>query len=276
MIFRIGAANHSMASYASTWVPKEIELEKYLIADDTDEHLLEQSVFGEPLLFLSNQVLTRQSKRADILALDQAGCCVVIELKRHQGSLGVDTQALQYLAAFSTFKGQDFINRFAKDQGLAERVQGFLGDDLRIEDLNRRSRIILVARSFDPTLFSMGEWLANSGVAFRCIEYTPFEVSGERFLSFSVAFDRAPESLYPIAFQSQAREPAVFWHNIGGDETWWHELKARGEISCSFDNQPGDAGERILNKFVKGDKNRCLLNGPRRGWLGDDREAALL
>ena len=85
---------------------RELELERYLLPGDTDEPLLAQSGFSEPLLLVSNQVRTRQSKRADILALDQAGCSVVIELKRHRGSMGVDTQALQYLAAFSTFKAK--------------------------------------------------------------------------------------------------------------------------------------------------------------------------
>ena len=106
-----------------------------------------------------------------------------------------------------------------------------MGEEFRFEDLNRRTRIILVARTFDRTLFSMGEWLAKAGVAFKCIEYTPFEVSGEKFLAFSVAFDRGPESLYPLVFQQYGREPAAFWHNIGvADDTWWQTLKERGEV----------------------------------------------
>jgi hypothetical protein len=83
-------------------------------------------------------------------------------------------QALQYLASFSVFKGLEFLSKFGEGAALRDRVQGFLGDEVRLEEVNRRSRIILVARSFDPTLFSMGEWLAKAGVAFRCIEYTPF------------------------------------------------------------------------------------------------------
>jgi hypothetical protein len=101
----------------------------------------------------------------------------------------------------------------------------------------------------------MGEWLANSGVPVRCIEYTPFAIGKKKFLSFSVAFDRAAESLYPLVLQSQAREPATFWHNIGrADDSWWAALKARGEISASWENQPGDAGERTLRKYVKDDR----------------------
>jgi hypothetical protein len=100
----------------------------------------------------------------------------------------------------------------------------------------------------------MGEWLSRSGVAFRCIEYTPFEIGKDKFLSFSVAFDRAPEFLYPLVFQNRARPPGYFWHNIGGnDETWWDFLKKQGEISTGFENQPGDEGERILKSYVAGD-----------------------
>ena len=68
---------------------------------------LNSSVFGETLPLVSNQVRTRASKKADILALDHMGNSVIIELKRKNSPLGVETQALQYLADFSNFKGQD-------------------------------------------------------------------------------------------------------------------------------------------------------------------------
>ncbi len=188
MIFRI-EKHGGIESYHSTWIPKELELEKYILPrSDLEERLLEASVFGESLLLLDNQVRTRHAKRADILALDKAGNGVIIELKRQVGSLGVETQALQYLADFSISKGRDFLTRFCKrDDSLEERVLGFLGGDFKTEDINRHSRIMLVARSFDESLFSMGEWLSRSGVAFRCIEYTPFEIGHEKFLSFSVS-----------------------------------------------------------------------------------------
>lgn len=276
MIFRLREPDGSIEAYSSKWRPTELELERYLLPRPGEERLLRESVFREPLFLLSRQVRTRESKRADILALDQAGSAVIIELKRHQGSLGVDTQALQYLADFSSYRGQDFLLRFSKHEDLSEKVQGFLGDDFRLEDLNRRSRVILVARSFDPALFSMGEWLARSGVAFRCIEYTPFKVRDQRFLSFSIAFDRAPDPLYPLVFQNRAREPGTFWHNIGRpDDRWWALLKERGEISTGFDNQPGDAGERILKSYVAGDKIVAYATGYGAvGWGLIERPAA--
>jgi hypothetical protein len=74
--------------------------------------------------------------------------------------------------------------------------------------------VILVARSFDETIFSIGEWLSSKGIAVRCISYFPVKMRGVLFLSFSIAFDRSPEALYPLTFNSAAREPGIYWHNI--------------------------------------------------------------
>lgn len=255
MIFKIDSRK-GIRPVESSWLPKEVELEKYLLPPQgAEDPILESSVFGEPLLLLSNQVKTRQKKRADILALDRVGNAVIVELKRSIGVLGVETQALQYLADFSSYRGEDFLSHFCDGAvSLREQVLGFLGDDVHIEDINRHSRIILMARGFDPVIYSMGEWFSKCGVAFRCIEYTPFEVANERFLSFSIAFDRSPESLYPLTFQNRAREPGYFWHNIGeASDRWWHFLVEKGQISTDFGNQPGGQGERVLKSYISGD-----------------------
>lgn len=255
MIFKINKGTHSLEPFNSTWIPKELELEKYLLPHKDDEPILESSAFGERLLLISNQVRTRAKKRADILALDRAGNAVIIELKRNTGTLGVETQALQYLADFSAYQGQNFISHFSEgSQSLEENIRGFLGDEIPIENINRRSRVILMARSFDHSLFSMGEWLSKSGIAFRCVEYTPFEVDNEFFLSFSVVFDRSPDAIYPLIFQSRARQPGYFWHNIGyANDDWWTFLVKKKQISTSFSDQPGDEGEHILRSYITGD-----------------------
>ncbi|MFA5920654.1 MAG: hypothetical protein WC856_05120 [Methylococcaceae bacterium] len=262
MLFEID--KNALSPYHSTWVPGELELEKYLITSaDTEAPTLVPSVFGEPLLLISNQVKTRAKKRADILALDRGGNGVIVELKRDKGSLGVETQALQYLADFSNYKGHNFIKRFSKDSNnLEDNILSFMGGNPRLEDINKNSRIILVARSFDPTVYSMGEWLSDKGVSFRCIEYTPLDVDSRRFLSFSVAFDRSPESIFPLSFSSSAREPGIFWHNIArANNEWWNFLVQEGQIPACFDDEPGDQGERILTSYISGDKIVAYAKG---------------
>lgn len=171
MLFTINPTSGALERVQSDWSPKELELERYLVTrSDANVPVMAESVFGEPLLLISNQVRTNAKKRADMLALDRAGNGVVIELKRNAGRLGVETQALQYLADFSNYRGVHFVRRFGADVS-EETILGFVGGKATIDDLNVRSRVILVARSFDESVFSLGEWLCSKGVAFRCISY---------------------------------------------------------------------------------------------------------
>jgi hypothetical protein len=256
MIFKINESKETLIPFWSDWHPKEADLEHYILQrDESEAPMLNGEIFGEPLLIISNQVYAKYRKRADILALDRHGNSVIVELKRDKGALGVETQVIQYLADFSRFKGRDFIERFRKDNSsLEENVTGFLGADVDVNSINTHNRIMLMARYFDPTIFSMGEWLSEKGIAFRCIAYTPVAIGNDKFLSFSVAFDRAPTMIFPITFINTPRLPGYFWHNIGkADNRWWEYLREHGVISASFSCQPGDEGERILKSYIRGD-----------------------
>jgi hypothetical protein len=223
MIFQIDTESSDIEPLVSIWIPKELDLERYILPGESDEPILNEDVFGEPLLLIRNQVQTQHKKRADIFAIDRVGNGVIIELKKDNVTLGVETQALQYLADFSTYKGTDFISHFSKySDSLEENIRGFIGDNVRLEDINKNSRIILMARSFDPSLYSMGKWLASCDVAFRCIKYSPYEIEGKHYLSFSISFDQSPSTIYPLSFQTRSRESQYFWHNIGRNkQDWW-------------------------------------------------------
>jgi hypothetical protein len=195
---------------------------------------------------------------------------VIIELKRDKGKLGVETQALQYLADVSAFRGKALISRFSAKE---EQIKSFLGGNVPLDNLNRQTRIILVARGFDRSVYAIGEWLASVGVPFRCVQYTPAEIAGTRLLTFSVAFDRSRDPLYPLSFGSLGRSPQVFWHNIGKtgfknkENQWWQHLLRNRQISASFDNEPGDSGEALLRDYIQGDRIIAYASGyGAAGW----------
>ena len=167
MIFSISPDSQSISRHRSSWAPKELDLERYILGSaSSDDRLLNASVLGEQFLLVRSQPSTHDRKRADILALDRHGNGVIIELKRDVGMAGVETQALQYLAAFAPLTGKSFIEAFAADpRDMEERIRGFLGD-IPLERVNLRHRIILVARSFDRTLYSMGKWFDLMGSHF--------------------------------------------------------------------------------------------------------------
>jgi hypothetical protein len=264
MLFKVNFEAGLLERVSSNWVPKELELERYLVTrDDSGSSILSESVFGEPLLLVRNQVRTATNKRADILALDRAGNAVVIELKKTAGRLGVETQALQYLADFSGYRGSNFLRKYADNpRAMQDTALAFFGDKADLEDINARSRVILVARSFEESVFALGEWLSSKGVAFRCISYFPMEIGAERYLSFSIAFDRSPEGLFPLIFSSGARDPGIYWHNIAdANQKWWEYLVARKQIPACFENSPGDQGEKTLAKYIAGDKVVAYAKG---------------
>jgi len=254
MLFEI-TDQQSLKRFKSDWKPGELDVENYLVSSDSENNILDSSIFGEPLLIISNQVKTKFRKRADILAIDRCGNGVIIELKRDKGLLGVETQALQYLADFSAYKGMDFINKFSKsNEDLEKVIYSFIGADASIKDINKKSRVILLARDFDPTIYSMGEWLSNNGVSFRCIQYEPLEISNKKFITFSIAFDRSKDILNPLSLGSIAREPSYYWHNIAkADQDWWSYLISAKQIPACFDSMPGDQGEKILTSYIVGD-----------------------
>ncbi|MFP6581543.1 MAG: hypothetical protein VCD00_03190 [Candidatus Hydrogenedentota bacterium] len=274
MLFEINEKN-GLEPVTETWSVQELQLEEYVLGSQEDGVLsLNYSVFNEELLFIDNQTKTKKNKRADILAIDKQGNAVIIELKKDRGALGVETQALQYLADFSRYKGESFLKKFANRRVSTDDILGFLGGDVRTEDINRNSRIILVANRFDGTLFSMGEWLSSKGVGFRCISFHPIQAGKSKYISFSMTFDKSPEFIYPLEFSSATRSPKIFWHNIGEPQKqWWSYLKEHGELSASFQNQEGDQGEAILKNYMVGDRVIAFARGVGAiGWGVISRE----
>ena len=251
----------------------EDDLEKSIIASESDDgdilfrnDILDPKIFGEPLLLVKEQARTHEGKIADIVALDLNGNSVIIELKKDKASLGVDVQALQYLASFSKLKGKYFIKEFflnLHNNEIENKLYTFFesyGFKFEIEKINKESRIILIAQDFDPILFSMGEWLSNKGVPFKCIQYTPFNIEYENkkyeYIDFSIVFDRTQYLNQPLMvknFQSD-RKNEIFWHNIADrSQNWWEYLIHSQRIPACFDNQIGDQGHRLLHKYIEGD-----------------------
>ena len=255
------------------WDINELELEQLIVSNiDEVNNILDEHIFGEELLLIDKEVKTKSKKRADILALDHNGSAVIIELKKERGRLGVETQALQYLADFSNYKGEDFIKKFCNgiDRDIIENFM-----DVEIKNINSQSRIILMARYFDSTLYSMGKWLSDNGVSFKCISYTPLKFENREYINFSVDFELlSNKTIYKLEFtNAEERKPKNFWHIIENfkegdlsDSEWWSYLIENNIITANFDNSEGDKGERILKKYIRGDKIFAYKSG--KGIIG--------
>lgn len=121
---------------------------------------------GERLLLVGEEVRPADfvDDRIDLLAIDQQGASVIIEIKRGAHKLQL-LQALSYAAMVSKWDASRIIEerRHLANQSeevTEEEVERFILEDL--DDLNWTQRIILIAEGFDYSLLITAEWLSEA------------------------------------------------------------------------------------------------------------------
>lgn len=120
---------------------------------------------GENLLLLGDEVRPTEfvEDRIDLLAVDQQGSLVVVELKRGSHKLHL-LQALAYASMVSKWEYDRIIaerQRFAglSEEEAEEEIEQFLLQD--VANLNDSQRIILVAEDFEYEVLITAEWLSE-------------------------------------------------------------------------------------------------------------------
>jgi hypothetical protein len=123
---------------------------------------------GQELFVLGKEVKPSETvpDRIDILAIDQEGRAVVIELKRGNDRLQL-LQAISYAGMLSKWQPADFL-RLLDEERRKELTEKFLQVEEE-EDINREQRIILVAEAYDYEALVGAEWLSEKyGVDIIC------------------------------------------------------------------------------------------------------------
>ena len=124
--------------------------------------------------------------RIDLLAIDQQGVAVVMELKRGSDKLQL-LQGLAYGSMISDWDSERLISERAKFANLsAEEAQEEIEQFLRegIAELNESQRVVLIAEAFDYEVLVTAKWLAeNYGVDIRCYRLVMAADNGGEFLS---------------------------------------------------------------------------------------------
>jgi hypothetical protein len=127
---------------------------------------------GEKLQLVGQEVRPSESvaDRIDILALDEAGNSVIVELKRGQHKLQL-LQAVSYAGMVSRWTPDRFVEMRASQLSIskeeANSIEEHTGSE--VSAVNQAQRIILIAEDFDPALLVASEWLHESyGVDIRC------------------------------------------------------------------------------------------------------------
>ena len=143
-------------------------------------------VLGEPLFVVAEEFGDWEDsrRRIDLLALDQSGDLVVIELKRTEDAGHAELQAIRYAAMVSTMTLSDIVRGHAGylgQRGLGgdahERILDFLPNAQDEPVVNAGPpRIIVASQDFSKELTATVLWLNNLGLDIRCVRLTPHRI----------------------------------------------------------------------------------------------------
>ena len=142
---------------------------------------VQPEILGEKLLLIAKELEVPDGSRLDLLAVDQSGTLVVIELKRGLMDREAISQAIAYASYVSKFDVETIIKmRAGKDKVGDEEAKKQLEDHVDlIERVNEeRPRIVLVASGFKPSVASSVFWLNDCGLDLVCIQMDVFEDDG--------------------------------------------------------------------------------------------------
>lgn len=139
----------------------------------------------------------KSKERLDVLAIDDSGRLVVIELKR-EGDPEVHLQAITYAALVAGFSEESlaeahsaFLSKFSNADVTAsdalERLRSFAGGALEQAILSV-PRIVLLAAHFPPSVVTTVVWLTNQGLDIELREIEAWQINSEVFVTFNRIF----------------------------------------------------------------------------------------
>jgi hypothetical protein len=143
-------------------------------------------ILGEDLLIIGKEFsgFDRTNERLDLLAVDEDGKLVVIELKRDHSGSDAHWQAIKYASYIHRARREDIIRMYAsyanitESEAFDELLQHLGADDL--SGLNNDQRIILASHRFAPEVTSASLWLnekTDDEDLITCIQLIPYHDS---------------------------------------------------------------------------------------------------
>lgn len=143
---------------------------------------------GESLWMIGQEVRPSEAigDSIDLLAVDESGSGVILELKRGTHRLQL-LQALSYAGMVSRWAPEQFVQTLATNYSQStdnarSAIEDHTGSD--ISEINSGQRIFLIAEDFDPALLIATEWLhENYNVDIRCYRLELSQENGSDYVT---------------------------------------------------------------------------------------------
>jgi hypothetical protein len=235
---------------------------------------------GEQLLLVGEELRPAEfvDDRIDLLAVDETGGAVVIELKRGGHKLHL-LQAIAYAGMVAKWDSARFIAERSRLTGQAqdateEEFEEFVGGD--VAGVNHSQRIILIAESFDYEVLIAAEWL-NEGfnVDVRCARLSLSSDGANDFLTCSVIFP-PPEITEHAVRRGTSRRATPRW---GGWDEALADCDNAALVACFKRQLANGARNNLSRRLITvpvGGRGWFNLQGVRAGLTCGSRGASLM
>ncbi|MFJ4220788.1 hypothetical protein [Curtobacterium luteum] len=205
---------------------------------------VQPEALGEELLIVSEEFGNWEDsrRRIDLLALDESGSLVVIELKRTDDGGHMELQALRYAAMISSMTFDEVVDAHAafrarlgdesaSPQNSRAAISDFLGTDGEDIALTTNVRIILVSADFGREITTAVLWLNRfEGMDIRCVRLRPYEIDNRVFVDIDQVLPLPEAADYQIRIgrkeAARARQSSV---SDGRDFTKYVIISPAGE-----------------------------------------------
>ena len=244
---------------------KELLLEKMIVED--------LSILSERWLLIGQQVRTMHGGFIDLLALNQDGQIILVELKRNQTPREVVAQALDYASWVQNLAAEEIAGIFSKytnGGSLTDAFQQRFGLALDEEQLNGSHQVVIVASSLDASTERIVNYLNKMDVAINVIFFQVFQDDEKQYLSRAWLID-------PIETEGKATAGTTSTKGEWNGEyyvSFGHDpINARDwDDAVKFGFISGGGGlwyTQTLYQLSPGD--RVWVNAPGRGYVGVGR-----
>jgi hypothetical protein len=228
------------------------------------------SILDPDYLLIGNQVLTAYGKVIDILAMNQEGDLVIVELKRNRTPRDVIAQILDYASWVSDLTIKDIENIFLEKNNGKEFEKGYeekFGNELP-ERINENHSLVIVASELDNSTERIINYISNFGVPVNAVFFRYFEDGNAKFLVRSWLIN--PKQAESQATRSGiSRKSKDIWNgrdwyaSLGvGLRRTWEDCRKYGYISAGG----GKWYSNTLNLLPIG--ARVFVNVPQQGYVG--------
>jgi hypothetical protein len=264
--------------------PRALELDRELV--DTERQLESwlnanpEVILNEPLLVFGRQY-GLSTGLPDLLALDQWGNVVVVEIKKGQsgtGSASEETILSQPQNYASDLSGYEYVDleEIYRDYKANVREEGAVGESPVIEDslkqaheaaltsgvdeseFNTHQRMVILAEEITSRTENNARFLLEQGLAVQCVAVQRFKTNDDReFLTASTVVDYPLSRVQPedskVDYSPLIREVRDRVYDEIGDMTHYEspqEVSGRASRRLGFGSEHPDHPDTVLYRFT--------------------------